>query len=83
MIAKAAGESGLAGSEWAERWLSAVAGGRSIMSQRKLASIETRGGGIKLVQAVAKKLHVHLVQLADDKGSVLVAASKHRFKVIA
>ena len=76
-------ESGRDPSEWARRWLSAVAEGRNTMSQRKLASIEKRGGGIELVKAMASKLDVHLVQLTDDKGNVLVAASKHPFKVIA
>ena len=83
MVTKATAKLTATGSEWTEQWLSAVAEGRSTMSQRKLASIETRGGGIKLVKAIANELHVHLVQLTDDKGNVLVAASKHRFKVIA
>jgi len=68
--------------EWAEQWLESVASGSSTMSQRKLSSIEKRAGGIDLVKQVARKLRVHLVQLTDDKGNVLVAASKHEFKVI-
>lgn len=53
------------------------------MSRRKLSSIEKRAGGIGLVKDVAGELDVHLLQLVDDEGNVLVAASRHAFKVIA
>lgn len=52
------------------------------MSQRKLSSIEKRGGGIHAVRAAAKKKGVHLLLLEDDKGDRLVAASTKPFKVV-
>ena len=69
--------------EWATAWLAPVAEGRSTMSQRKLSSIDVRGGGLDGVKAVAHALGVHLVRLVDDRGQVLVAASRHPFDVIA
>jgi len=69
-------------STWAAEWLDAVADGSNTMSQRKLSSIEKRGGGIKKVQVIAKQKGVHLLLLEDDKGNELVAASTKPFKVI-
>ena len=68
--------------EWTEAWLNGVADGSNTMSQRKLTVIEKRGGGLRAVQAAAKKKGVHLVLLTDDKGNELVAASTQPFKVI-
>ena len=68
--------------EWATRWLDAVASGGSTMSQRKIQSIESRGGGLAAVRKLAKKRGIHLVRLTDDQGNELVAASKNVFKVI-
>ena len=68
---------------WAVDWLSSVADGSLTMSQRKLSSIDQRGGGLRAIRPLAKAFGVHLVQLTDDRGDVLVAASKHPFKVIA
>jgi hypothetical protein len=62
--------------------LDSVASGVSTMSQRKIGSIEKRGGGLKAVRDLAKERGVHLVRLTDDQGNDLVAASKHPFKVI-
>ena len=67
---------------WATRWLDGVASGAGTMSQRQVASIESRGGGLLAVRKLAKKRGIHLIRLTDDKGNELVAASKHPFKVI-
>lgn len=68
--------------QWAADWLASVADGSNTMSQRKLTSIEKRGGGLDAVRAVAAAKGVHLVLLTDDQGTELVAASTHPFKVI-
>ena len=68
--------------KWATEWLQAVAEGESTMSQRKLSSIEQRGGGIAAVRLIAKKTGVHLLLLEDDKGDPVVVASTRPFKVI-
>lgn len=68
--------------KWASDWLDSVAEGSNTMSQRKLSSIEKRGGGIKAVKSLAQKKGVHLVLLEDDKGNELVAASTKPFKVV-
>lgn len=68
--------------QWTSDWLDSVADGSNTMSQRKLSSIEKRGGGIKAVKAAAKEKGVHLVLLEDDKGNELVAASMKPFKVV-
>ena len=52
------------------------------MSQRKLSSVETRGGGLGKVKEIAARKKVHLVLLRDDKGDELLAASRHKFTVI-
>jgi hypothetical protein len=52
------------------------------MSQRKLSSVETRGGGLEAVTALARERGVHLLLLGDDKGDELVAASTKPFEVI-
>ncbi len=67
---------------WATDWLSAVADGTLTMSQRKLTSIEERGGGIDAVVAEARAKGVHLALLVDDKGQELVAASTHPIRVL-
>ena len=68
--------------EWASAWLDAVADGSNTMSQRKLSSVQKRGGGIEAVKAVAKEKGVHLLLVEDDKGNELVAASTKPFQVI-
>ena len=67
---------------WTAEWLDAVAVGESPMSQRKLTSIEKRGGGLEAVKAAAKAKGVHLLLLEDDKGDALVAASTKPFEVV-
>ncbi len=71
-----------ASSQWAEEWLDTVADGSNIMSQRKLSSIETRGGGLEAVKALAEQKGVHLLRLEDDKGNELIAASTKPFEVV-
>ena len=67
---------------WAGEWLDAVADGSNTMSQRKLSSIEKRGGGLQAVKALAEQRGVHLLLLEDDKGDELVAASAKPFEVV-
>ncbi len=62
-------------------WLTKVADGTLTMSQRKLSSLESRGG-VKLARATATRLGVHLAILVDDKGQELVAASAHPIRVV-
>lgn len=68
--------------EWARRWLDPVARGTSTMSRRRLSTVEQQGGGVSNVATVARELGVHLLQLTDDEGNALVAASRHPFKVL-
>jgi len=68
--------------QWAADWLDAVADGSNTMSQRKLSSVEKRGGGLEAVKALARKRGVHLLLLEDDKDNELVAASVKPFKVV-
>ncbi|WP_419809190.1 hypothetical protein [Sphingomonas sp.] len=63
------------------RWLDAVQSGAATMSQRKLSSI-VANGGIEQAIAAARRREVHLVELIDDKGAALVAASKHPFQTL-
>lgn len=70
-----------AGEAWLNSWLDAVADGSSTMSQRKLSSIEDRAG-LAAAREAARARGVHLVQLTDDRGEQLIAASKHPFKVV-
>ena len=68
--------------QWASDWLDKVAGGTNTMSQRKLSSIETRGGGLDAVRALAEQKGVHLLRLEDDQGNELIAASTQPFEVV-
>ena len=68
--------------EWTSRWLDSVADGSNTMSQRKLSSVEKRGGGLDAVKAAAEQKGVHLLLVEDDKGDELVAASVKPFKVV-
>ena len=71
-----------AGSQWAAEWLDGVADGSNTMSQRKLSSVEKRGGGLEAVKEQARARGVHLLLLEDDKGNELVAASTKPFEVV-
>lgn len=68
--------------KWAEEWLDSVANGSSTMSQRKLTSVQKQGGGIDSIRQIAEQKGVHLLQITDDKGNELVAASVNPFTVI-
>ena len=68
--------------QWTTEWLDAVAVGSNIMSQRKLSSVQRRGGSLEAVSAIARQKGVHLLLVEDDKGNELVAASTKPFKVI-
>lgn len=68
--------------QWAAEWLDGLADGSNTMSQRKLTSIDKRGGGLEAVKAIAKQKGVHLLLVEDDKGNELVAASVKPFQVI-
>ena len=67
--------------QWAEDWLNGVADGAYTMSQRKLSSVEKRGG-LEAVKTLAEERGVHLLLLEDDKGDMLLAASNKPFEVI-
>ena len=66
---------------WIAKWLDAVAGGSATMSQRARTSIDAHGG-IGAAVAAAQARGVHLVQLTDDKGKVLVAANREPFETL-
>ena len=68
-------------SQWAAKWLDAVADGSNTMSQRKLSSVE-KHGGLAAVKALAERKGVHLLLLEDDQGNELVAASTKPFRVV-
>lgn len=67
---------------WVTEWLDRVADGSNTMSQRRLASVEQRGGGLEAVKALAQEKGVHLLLLEDDQGNELVAASTKPFTVV-
>ena len=66
---------------WIAAWLDAVATGTVTMSQRQVSSIALHGGTDAVV-AAARARKVHLVQLTDDRGVDLVAASLHPLIVL-
>lgn len=66
---------------WMVGWLDAVKDGRATMSQRSKKSVEARGG-LAMAASAAKARGVHLVELTDDRGNKLIAASRHPFKTI-
>jgi hypothetical protein len=67
--------------DWIDAWLDSVVSGKSTMSQRVMSSIEIHGGLDRVVSA-AQARGVHLVQLTDDHGKELVAASLHPFRTL-
>ena len=67
---------------WIEQWMQSVANDDYTMSQRKLSSIRKREISLDEIIAEAKKYHVHLLLLKDDKGEELIAASKDEFTVL-
>ena len=71
----------LDGTAWAEAWLDGVAQGRLTMSQRKLSRVEA-SCGIDVLKRLASDRGVHLLQLTDDQGVALIAASLQPFVVL-
>ena len=67
---------------WTTAWLAPVADGQATMSQRTLARIAARPGGVEAVCAAAQTLGVHLAVFVDDRGVELVAASRHPIRVL-
>lgn len=70
-----------ADASWISKWLDGVAAGSVTMSQRSRPSIDAHGG-IGAVLAAARARRVHLVQLTDERGQLLVAASREPFEVL-
>ena len=70
-----------ANARWMESWIESVASGEATMSQRKRTSIDAHGG-IEAAVAAARSEGVHLVQLTDDKGDILVAASREPIETL-
>ena len=66
---------------WIAKWLDAVRDGRSTMSQRSRTVIDARGG-VEMAKSEARKRGVHLVELTNDKGRKLIAASNIEFKAL-
>ena len=67
------------GEVWIAEWLDAVQDGRASMSQRRRSSVD-QNGGLEEVIAAAKQRDVHLTELTDDRGNLLIAASRHPFR---
>lgn len=67
---------------WTETWLASVAGGTAAMSQRTLARLAARPGGVEAVCAAAQARGVHLAVFTDERGVELVAASRHAIRVL-
>ncbi len=66
---------------WIKSWLDSVASGKATMSQRKRSSIDAHGG-LEAAVSAARAAGLHLVQLTDDEGHVLVAASRAPFETL-
>ena len=62
-------------------WLSSIVSREATMSQRGVRWVEQQGG-LDAVVAAAKTRGVHLVQLKDDHGKTLIAASMHPFTTL-
>lgn len=67
--------------QWIADWIDAVQSGEATMSQRARSSIDAHGGLDAVIEA-ARARGVHLVQLTDDKGKLLVAASREPFTTL-
>jgi len=64
-----------------EKWIESVAASHAKMTQRNLNWVEANGGITALVE-IAKRRGIHLVQLRDDKGNDLLAASPEPFTTL-
>ncbi len=67
--------------DWMSSWLDALQDGRATMSQRSRSAVE-RNGGVAEAIAAAEARGVHLVELTDDEGKILIAASRHPFRTL-
>ena len=67
--------------KWIASWLDAVRDGQATMSQRTRSSVDTHGGLDEITKAAMSR-GIHLVELTDDKGRTLIAASRHPFKAL-
>ena len=65
--------------DWLAKWLDAVQEGSATMSQRARSAID-KHGRLPAAIAEAEARKVQLVELTDDKGKLLVAASRHPFR---
>lgn len=66
---------------WIGAWLDTVADGYGTLSQRAVSAID-RHGGIEVAISAAKSRNVHLVEMSDDSGKRLVAASRAPFRAL-
>ena len=66
---------------WIGAWLDAVADGYGVLSQRPVSMIE-RHGGLETAIAAAKSRDVHLMEIVDDSGKRLIAASRTPFRAL-
>ena len=66
---------------WLAAWLDAVRDGSATMSRRARTSID-RHGGVDAAVAAARARGVHLAELTDETGRLLVAASRHPFTTL-
>ncbi len=64
---------------WVGAWLDAVADGFQSASRRPVSMIE-RHGGLEAAIAAARSRNVHLMEIVDDSGKRLVAASRTPFR---
>ncbi len=64
---------------WATEWLDAVASGTDATSQRQLAAVLQRGGGLPAIRTLARSRGLHLRLLTDDRGDRHIAASLQPF----
>lgn len=65
------------------QWVEEVKSRPGSMTQRKESVVDSWPGGIAELVREAKLQNVHLVRVTDDQGVNLIAASIHRFDVLA
>lgn len=69
-------------SEGSKKWLARIASGELTMGQRKVSKVMKNDGALTPIVKAARSKGIHLLQLTDDKGNVLLAGSKEAFKVL-
>lgn len=62
-------------------WLDAVADGYAGVSQRAVSAID-RHGGIDAAILAARSRNIHLVEMIDDSGKRLIAASRRPIRAL-